>query len=142
MRSRRRQYTENRKQKLGLDEFRRREREKRAFQNHRAGKKKHSARTSPGLEPKVDRLPIVNFLLKELKRRGWTKNELANRSGIDASRLDRIIAGEEKSKKVKSGVVKINKITWDNVDRILWGLDQEQMLTIMYSDDEVVNDDD
>lgn len=81
---------------------------------------------------KVERMPIVKLVEKEMKRVGWTRSEVAHRAGIDPSRLDRIMNGEEKTKKTKSGIVKIKVVGLDIVDKLLHALDRHEELTMLY----------
>lgn len=112
-------------------------REYQTIKRREKGAKPRGARR-PGKEPKVDRMPVVNFMLEEMEERGIARDQVAQRGGISNGRIKYIIEGEEPSSKTKNGKVTIDKISLGMVDRILRGLDREWMLTILYPD-EVVN---
>lgn len=77
---------------------------------------------------RVPREPIINFVLEQMEIKHWNRAELARRSGIDPSRLDRILDGKD------SDGTKFTQITLGTVDKLLLALDREEMLTILYSE--------
>ncbi len=75
---------------------------------------------------RLPREPFIVWLKEELEKRGISEGELATMSGIDDSRIHKIIEGRE------LGSSAYTRISLSTVDKILVGLDREEMLTILY----------
>lgn len=135
-----RRYRENWIARLGEEEVRRRERERKAIYRDKNGLPPSSRPVIDEKDLKVPLKPLVNFIEGEMEERGLLKSDVARASNVDPSHLDRLLAEEEiiSNGKKKGQRRKLTHVGLGIVDKILLGLDREFMLTILYSD-EVVN---
>lgn len=121
------------------DRIREQKRESAAFRRDEEGRLKgyfRSVTSQNGKLGKVDRMPLVNFVLKEIERRGISYEDIARSvEEISASRVAYIIQGWEPSKRSRNGRTEIKRISLHRVDQILRGLDQEEQLTILYTNE-------
>jgi hypothetical protein len=84
---------------------------------------------------RVKSKPFTDFVKEIARDRGYDNKELATRTGVDPSQLERILKEYERKRNKKTGRLRkviLDKVTLGLVDQILAGLDRSEMLTILY----------
>lgn len=87
-------------------------------------------------EIKVDRMPLVHFIEAEIKRRGLSYEDIAKSiPELTAAKVSHVLHGWEPTKRNKTGKTSLKWISLHRVDQILRGLDREEELTILYTNE-------
>lgn len=110
-------------------------REYQAIRRRMKGQKPRQSWDPSKGDVKVSRMPIVRFLEEEMEKRGLNQQQIAERADMRHGFVSDLIRGWEKSPKTKGGKTDLKWISLHRVDQILRGLDREEQLTILYTDE-------